>query len=85
MVGARLAPTRQPLGGAMLKIDRGGARADDDLAADHAAVPQRLDGGLPAGHRGHLVEQQQAGDFASGEIERPLHGRGKLGEMSAGL
>jgi hypothetical protein len=83
VVSTCLAASRQPLDRAVLEIDRRGSRANDDLLADRAAIPQRLDSGLPTSHSSHLIEQQQASAIAAGEIERTLDGRNQLREMLA--
>ena len=73
------ATSRQPFGGASLRSIAEEPVQTTTSFADRALVPQRLDRGLPSGHGGDLVEQQQAGNLAAGEIERPLHGCGQLG------
>jgi hypothetical protein len=76
-VATRPATARQPLGGALRKIDRRGAGADHDIAVEQPVVPQRLDRGAPTAGRGDLVQQDQPRPLPSipGELERPLHGR----------
>ena len=81
MVCSVLTASRQPLGGALLEVDRRGARANDYVIADDPLVPERLDGRLPAADGRDLVEQEQTRGRAFGQIEGSLDGRGQLREM----
>jgi hypothetical protein len=57
VIDAGSTTTGQPLGGTALEVDRGGARAYDDVVADRTLIPQRLHSGLPAPHRRHLASK----------------------------